>query len=448
MLANTGMMCSNLPFCVGDNVHISDARASPSDCQSTTTHNALVMSIGMTLASPVAKVACVLDLAERGSPVRRLTMTASTLPIHQRYDETVVLMTTCGTQFRLCRKVQSNTPVAGNLAIPTNAAPVSPALALAQKHMRVLHVFRLHLENAFLRNRTTVGNMKESRRSGRRSALRFKDTFTLAEWDALVIHMIDICSGFVIKSPPSPAQPHQPGTPLGTHYEEKEMTIETVDFLSLMKTMGHFDAKRFLKYLAVAHSARGATPADCPKHLRIIGDYVSEEPGKPLPGCPGPSSDRECIITLGSTISSIPSATMLPDRHRCVVLRRQSCEFDARERAYVYPMELEILPSARLLDTCSDVTKENNRVYYTGEKKKTKHNRFLGFRWSRLSRMDNRKLFYDITDAEEILGEIQLHIPILTFFGGKTALEISNLCNENALLELFSLRSTTSRNQT
>ena len=441
-------MCCDLSFCVGDNVLISDACSTPADCENTALHNALAISIGMTLSSPVPKVACVLDVAENASTVKRHTFYCSTNPFHRRRDRAVVLVSACGRSFRLCQKVLD---AASKNQDTSSTVPqiINPTLSPMPRHMRVVHVIRLLLENKFRSSvGTGVGSKKENRRIGRRSCFYVKAKFTLAEWEDLVLYVKHICNGVVISTPNTSSIANQMDAQRLLRFEEKEMTVETVDFLSLMRTLGLFDVNRFLKYIAVARKARRAATVKIPTQLRIIGDYICEEPGKPQPGRATVTSNRECIISLGSTLSAVTTPSVLPEKHRCIVLRRPSCEYDTRDRSYVSPLEMACLPSSALLEKCSDETREKNRVYFNGDNKRTEQKRLFGYRWSRISRVDPRTLFFDTVDADEILGEIFLCIPTLTFFGGATAMEIKTLCDESNLLEMFTTNATHSRTQT
>ena len=352
-------------------------------------------------------------------------------------DRAVVFCTLCGKEYRICRKTSTNAQRTEN-----NTTVSIPANPPTSKVMRVVHVFRLLFENSVHSFRDANLFKKENRRAGRRTLLRLKDTFTLAEWHALVARVRQVSSGHVSCSPVLPSINRY-------GFAEKEMTLEVVDYLALMHSLGHFDTRKFVRYICMARKLKRRGKIDAPLIVRLIGDYVCEEPGPAPSHQTGDSSNSQCLITLGSSISCMSNASMFSTEHRCVILRRPSCEWDPRDRAYVVPMEIDSEFSRLLLPKLKAETREKNKVLCGGgEKRKRVQDRFLGYRWKRLSRMVTKTLFFDDKDADEVVGEIQLCIPTLTFCGGATASEINRICEQGSLLNLFSGTEVSSRNNT
>ena len=146
---------------------------------------------------------------------------------------------------------------------------------------------------------------------------------------------------------------------------------------------------------------------------------------------------NECVVTLGSTLTAVSNPGMLSDGWCLPVLRCERCDWDPRDGVYTAPMELGMEKAGVLHSRMNEDTKEKNRVFYTGLKRRTEIKLFLGYCWTRLKRVDQCTLFFDDADANRIVGELHIYIPTLTFFSGSTAEEIANLCSKSALSHLF-----------
>ena len=419
------IMCANLPFCVGDKVCLSDGRSSPGDCTVAGMQYALVQSIGIVVENPNAPPACIFSLNLSGSSFTQLTLLPSAEHEHLRKDGCIALRSPCGKEYRLCRKLAGQS---GHCETDHQMnAMESPQMQISMpKYMRVVHVFRLALEDSAHRVQESVAGFKENRRIGRRSFIRFKDTFTLAEWDSFLFHVKHVAEGAVICEPP-----------VSGWYGmlEKEMRIQVVSFITLMKTLGEFDVRRFSKYLVSVRDVR-RTGSHRPSQLvRVIGDYVREEPASFRRDVSDASA--ECLIILGATLTAVENSSFLKEKHMSVVLHRESCEWDPRERAYSCSLEVNCQDSQSLLAKLSEDTREKNRVVVSGERRKTAQQRFMGFRWCRRSRIDPRALFFDKNKADEVIGDIHVCIPSLLFFGGSTSEEILQLSKETDILQLL-----------
>ena len=160
-----------------------------------------------------------------------------------------------------------------------------PTTSAAPKFMPVIHVFRLLLEDALPTIRNERTTWTESRRTARRSSIRLKATFTLSEWLDLVDHIKSL------SYEPAHCIPETVNvTSLGVCH--KEMQAEVVSFMSLMMSLGRFDVEQFVRNIAVTRNFRRSTPFRSPFLLRLIGDYVLEEPSFNRPGRSAMSNDR------------------------------------------------------------------------------------------------------------------------------------------------------------
>ena len=424
-------MCVNLPFCVGEEVRLSEARSSPFECNSLEEQMGIIVYIGVALLNPSSPPTCMIGISIGRRADNRQMYQLSAEHTHFRTDHSVVLVDQSTKQFHICRR--SGTVHRYNYTFVQPSLPHT-AVSTESKFMRVVHVLRLLLENSVHSMTDMYGSKgRENRRTGRRTCIRFKDKCTLSEWEHLVAHVNRISQGSVLNTP------HFDGSN-SPRFTQKEMSVEVVDFLTLMRSLGECDPQCFLKYLAVSKRIKRSSNLDGKVITRIIADYVIEE--SDIQRTPSlhlaDGSENECVITLGCTLTAINLSGLLDSEQRCAVLKRPTCEWDPRDRAYTAPMELEIDKAVSLLSRLDENTRERNEEIYSGERRKTTLKRFLGYRWKRLTRIDHRALFFDIDDADKIVGEIQMCIPTLTFFGGSTAVDIANLCTESALSQLFS----------
>ena len=331
----------------------------------------------------------------------------------------------CYFEFRIVRKVvgddaQRLTGMQSLLVVPK------------PPYLRVVNVFRLFLEQnlQFIKDVRTL--KKENRRLSRRTCITVKDKFTLVEWEDLVRHVKRISSDSVIYNPD--IAPEHSST-----LWHNEMTLEISGFMELMASLGAFDKDRFLQYIAVSKTVRKSTTRDSSLALRLIGDYVKADPSCARASQFNISGDTECIISVGSSLSGVQNPSQLPAEHQSIILQWPSSEWDSRERVFVTPMELKKAPSSVLLQKLDEDTRDANRNDYSGgEKRKQSRQRFMGYRWTRSSRLDSRQLFFDNEEAHKVVGDITICISTLTFIGATTAAELKELCNVTSLLDVFS----------
>ena len=391
----------------------------------------MVYSIGVPVTSPMSPPACLLGMNGPNATVSSHTFLPPIEHNHMRRDGSVIFSTTCGKEFRLARKVLLEHDSHNNMH--TRCAQGVPSALAAPTYMRVVHVIRLLLEDKLNSPIDIRGLKKESRRSGRRTSITRKATFTLAEWEALVQHVRTITSGYVICTPESCLE-------RSTGMGQKELTVEVADFMTLMMTLGRYDRERFVRYVAVSRNIKRSATVNSPLCMQLIGDYVKEEPPLLRPVRTASANDQECIITLVTSLTAVETPSRLPVGHESITLRRASCEWDARERAFVSPMQLNAVLTSPLVGEISSDTRDANRMVFScGEKRKLKliKQRFMGYCWTRLSRLDPRRLFFDDEDAPNIIGDITFMHSHANIFGGATASELKTLCDEKTLLGLF-----------
>ena len=136
--------------------------------------------------------------------------------------------------------------------------------------MQVVHVLRLLLEENIHNPRDLQGlSAKENRKAGRRSCIRSKTKSTLAEWEHLVHHVAQLSPGYH-RQTPSFQEVHAP------RFNERDMRMEVVDFMMLMKSLGRCDPQRFLHYLAVSREIRRTGRLRRTLSLHLVGDCVCD----------------------------------------------------------------------------------------------------------------------------------------------------------------------------
>ena len=424
-------MCGNFKFCVGDTILITNARATALECANAPTTEGFVISIAV---MPPAPTVCIIGVKGSDGVVQRHTLLQSVPPADFHLKNAVLFSKPGKKEFHLCKAVSPSHQKQQSSCTDAMRRQQNVSVLTSSKHNRIVLVLRLLFEEKIYKFKDVKALRKENRKAGRRSSLSFTATFTLSEWEHLVAHVNRISSGPVINTPSFQSVQFP-------RFTEKEMTVEVVDFLTLMRSLGHIDAQRIAKYVVISRRFKQASSLNSPLFLRLIGDYVCEEPTISGSEHFEAAVDAECVVSVGSSLSSVNSPVLLSEEHNTVALIRPSCAWDPRDRAYISPLELHSVESTELLSKLSSETRERNRMVVTGEKRKKREKRFMGFKWTRRSRLDSRTLFYDDADADGIVGDIELCLPTLTFFGGTTATEINALCEMGEGNNLFQLLS-------
>ena len=424
-------MCCGLPFCVGERVYISDGRPILTECWSAPVHSALVYSISIPVATPMSPPACVFGVKGPNSTiVTTHTLLPSAQHNYSREDTSLIFVSPSGNELRIVRKVVGDDA----RRLPGMQSVVPHPLLVVPKppYLRFVNVYRLFLEQNLQVIKDVRNLKKENRRLSRPTCITVKDIFTLVEWEDLVRHVKRISSDSVIYNPDI-----APGH--SSTLWHNEMTLEIPVFMELMASLGAFDKDRFLQYIAVSKTVRKSTTRDSSLALRIIGDYVKADPSCARASQFNTSGDTECIISAGSSLSGVQNPSQLPAEHQSIILQWPSSEWDSRERVFVTAMELKKAPSSVLLQKLDENTLDANRKAYSGgEKRKQSRQRFMGYLWTRSSRLDPRQLFFDNEEAHKVVGDITICIPTLIFIGGTTAAELKELCNVTSLLDIFS----------
>ena len=358
-------MCLQLPFCVGNKVYLSASRECPHQCEEAHEETGTVVSIGVALLFPTSTTTSMIGIDVDGSSTTaRQMFQLSPAHTHFRRDDSVVLFEQSTKHFRICRKVGLAQHHQGTTLAHTQHP--QQLVSASPKFMRVVHIFRLLLENSVYSMHYVRGlSAKENRRVGRRTLIRFKEKTTLEEWEHLVAHVHHISSRYTTDTP-------QFDGVESPRFLSKEMSVEVVDFMVLMRCLGQCDVRRLMKYLAVDRVTRRSNRLDVTRIVRIVADYVVEEreASRGFTSAATDGSENESIITLGCSLTAVKSVSILGER-TCVVLRRDTCDWDPRDRAYTAPMELKAEKAVSVFARLGEDTSERNRLVYSGEKRKT-----------------------------------------------------------------------------
>ena len=423
-------MCADLSFCVGDKVLITDPLDRPEEHTSAGRRLGVVQSVSISLERPSDPPECMIGIRGPGSSTTKLRLFPSAIHGIANSNDSFVLASSSGRVFHVCQKLKGNN--SRDFLPDSIVRNGSPSPSLPERHMRVARIFRYLLEENVKSMRDIRMLPKIQRKTGRRTIITFKDNFTLSEWESFAAHSVRVSVGH-IKTIPGFISTSYP------RFTDSTMRVEMVDFVSLLRSLGHFDENRMAKFVIASREVKSTNSIEPTLLVRVVGDYICQEPAASPFRNVDDGCDKEMLVTLGSSFTELLGLSILEENKKCMVLHRQNCQLDPRDKAYVEPLELRCDSARIVLGKLTEDTRQENRSVISGDKRKRTNRRFMGFQWTRKTRIDPHTLFYDVDRANEIIGEIQMCIPTLTFFGGSTASEIRKLSSEVDLSKLLSI---------
>ena len=296
---------------------------------------------------------------------------------------------------------------------------------------RIQCVVRSLLQDAFhqVSASARVGNMETdrrlSRKIGSRTQVKCNTHITLAEWELFTTSLVEL--PFVTIHDPPHDQESIP------RMREPMMTIRFIHFSEFLQSFCHINRKDIQKWLISSRKRRKRNSEIPFVVTRVVGDYLREESAEEKKHVK--KTNEGMVLTVGSTLTPVLPGIVC-EADTCIVVRRPSVSWDERDMGYCDELEVQREPiSKAVLEITATVRQANATLGNNPNSKSPSRDRFLGFRWTRLTPLDPRTYMFDSRRAEDIVGQLSCIVPTITFVSDCNASDLAALSKSNAFSE-------------
>ena len=261
----------------------------------------------------------------------------------------------------------------------------------------------------------------ERRKVGQRTLISSSIVATLQEWESFSASIRQQAGASVVHDPLY-VESDVP------RFTESQMDIHFDDFAATMRSLGHISHGDIVRHLVLTKRPRGRRTRSSGIAVRLVGDFIQD-------GLTALSDETDHPITIivGGTLSHAENGEA---RNR-LVLHRASSEVDMRDNVYVEDLELGVRDEVALVQEMTEEMRAANQVLYSGKKRKREKERFMGFRFTQREKTNRSRLHYDVSSASEVLGDLQICIPTVTFIGSANAMDVAEVCTRDKLRSLY-----------
>ena len=311
--------------------------------------------------------------------------------------------------------------------------PISTSIlrSHAPLHARLVQILRMKLAERLCSLpsfNAMMGERGERQRFGQRTLISFGVDATLAEWESFTRHIRQMVGITVLNSPPYT----ECDVP---RFQEDHMELKFLDYSSFMRCLGHISHADIVQHLVATKSQKRNKNRKSDVAVRLIGDFVQDgPPSYHITPTSSRTVEYPMTIVLGGTLTPLDEGR---SSEQLLVLHRSSCQWDTRDHLFVEDLEIKERTESELVDMMSEDVREQNRVLLSGQKRKRETERYLGFRFTRREKRNHKRLHFDRESAGEVLGDLQVCIPTLTFIVSTNAADIAQLCTKDKLCSLY-----------